>query len=422
MFFRNKLFLIAATILVVSVGLSALAYQVTHSQAIVDAAHAPATTAAEVKMSEGGSEVHISTTSHNVTKSSMADMSQTSSTLPLESDPAKILGVQSDPQTNFPGIGWVRLGYPSCGWGNLRGSVLRSTVAHYHTQGIRVLLTVCQGADNNSLYDPAPLQDAAQGGADAVQCGNEEMKQDASVSFLYIPPAHFARFYALCEQAVHAVRPGVPVLLGSLDPHVGGVDYWPLVNQVNYLNQMQLAMNTQVYPGGNWDWHTQILGLIDSWHNGYPNSSVNSLAGLFSFWAQQFGVSMDSGALGHHLWVVEGTGCFKGCGIDSSSGYEVAVSHIMTLITDVQTAMHSGVPFFYFSGKDFVSAGYYWPIGVLSVNGHAKPLRQDLGMGSVTLGMTCGGQQVTVSDQETLLAKMYQGCTLPYNYLSVLFS
>jgi hypothetical protein len=338
--------------------------------------------------------------------------------LPAES-PAQILGIQSTPGQNYPGIGWVRLGYPSCGWGNLYGSVLRDTIADYHRQGIRVLLTICQGQDNASLYNTQPLQDAAQGGADAVQCGNEEMKQDASVSFLYIKPQDFAKFYDLCQQAVHAVNPNTPVLLGSLDPHVGGVDYQPLLNQVAYLNAMQQAMNTQVHPGGHWDWHTQTLGLIDSWHNGYPDSSVNSLYGLFQFWAQQFNVNLDSGALGKHLWVVEGTGCFKGCGLDQTS-YVLALAHILTLITDVQTAMKYQVPFFYFSGEDFTSAGYYWPIGVLDESGHPKPLRQDLAMGAITLTLNCAGSNVTVQNQEQLLAKMYQGCTLPSNYVSIL--
>src|SRR5205823_4714550 len=160
--------------------------------------------------------------------------------LPVQS-PAKVLGVQADPNTPFPGIGWVRLGYPTCGWGNLYGDVLRSTIQDYHTRGIRVLLTICQGPNDARLYNTQPLADAAQGLADAVQCGNEEMKQDPNVAFLYIPPENFARFYDLCERTVHAVRSDIPVLLGSLDPHVGGVDYQPLIDQAAYLNQMQYA-------------------------------------------------------------------------------------------------------------------------------------------------------------------------------------
>ena len=314
----------------------------------------------------------------------------------------------------------MRLGYPTCGWGNLRGDVLKKTVENYHIQGVRVLLTVCQRKDDNSLYDTKPLNDTAQGNADAVQCGNEEMKYDPSVAFLYIPPDHFARFFDLCERAVHAVRSDIPVLLGSLDPHVGGIDYWPLVNQANYLNQMQDAMNSSIHPGGHWDWHSQTLGLIDSWHNGYPNGYTNSLYGLFQFWAQQFGVDLNSGQLGKHLWVVEGTGCFKGCGVNPYNGWEVAVSHILALITDVQTSMSYKVPFFYFSGQDFMDQGIYWPIGIKTPGGGEKPLRQDLGMGARSLNLTCGSRSVTVTSQEDLLAKLYSGCALPDNYVGIL--
>jgi hypothetical protein len=331
--------------------------------------------------------------------------------------PDKILGIEGSVGTNFSGVTWVRLGYPSCGWGDLSGATLRATIESYHKAGIRVLLTVCQGHNNASLFNTAAFNDAAQGNADAVQCGNEQMKQDASVSFLYIPPDRFAKFYDLCEHAIHAVRSDIPVLLGSLDPHVGGVDYQPLVDQTNYLDQMQDAMNSTVHPGGSWDWHKQTLGLIDSWHNGYPDGSVNSLAGLFAFWAQQFGVGVNSGDLGKHLWVVEGTGCFKGCGVNSDSSRDVAIAHILALITDVQTAQNAHVPLFYFSGKDFMDQGIYWPIGVLDINGHPKPIRQDLSMGAVRLTMTCGSKMDTVFSQLGLLSHLYSGCSLPGNYL-----
>jgi|SRR5450755_998952 len=344
-------------------------------------------------------------------------------TLPVVHNTRQILGVEGDPTVSYHNIPWVRLGYPTCGWGKLTGSVLKKTIDRYHMQGTRVLLTFCQGTHNPArVYDERQLKDAAQGGPDAVQCGNEEMKVDASVSFLYVNPTDFARFYNACASAMHAVRPDIPVLLGSLDPHVGGVDYYPLYNQVGYLNQMQYAMNTVVHPGGHWDWHTQTLGLIDSWHNGYPGAGVNSLAGLFAFWAQQFGVDLNSGALGKHLWVVEGTGCFKGCGVDPYSSYQVAVSHILALITDVQTAMNYSIPLFYFSGKDFMDAGIYWPIGVLDIKGHPKPIRQDLWMGARILYMTCGNKVVAVKDQEDLLGRMYANCALPADYASVLWS
>jgi hypothetical protein len=337
--------------------------------------------------------------------------------LPPVEAPAKVLGIQGDQGTSYTGISWVRLAYPTCGNGNLKGTTLRSTIEKYHKAGVRVLLTFCQGS-NEHLYDAAQLVDAAQGLADAVQCGNEEMKLDPSVAFLYITPDNFARFYDACQSIMHAVRPEIPVLLGSLDPHVGGIDTQLIEGQVSYLNQMQDAMNTTVHPGGHWDWHTQTLGLIDSWHNGYPTASVNSLGALFTFWAQQFNVDLNSGQLGKHLWVVEGTGCFKGCGVPASNA-AVATAHILTLITDVQTALKSGVPFFYFSGKDFISAGYYWPIGVLDIHGKAKPIRQDLPMGARVLSLTCAGKQVTVREQLQLLARLYDGCALQSDYYNV---
>ena len=341
-------------------------------------------------------------------------------TLPTVS-PSQVRGVDGSADTSYPGISWRRVGYPTCGWGNLTGKTLFDTIQNYHKQGIRVLLTVCQGSNNN-VYNPKQLADAAQGRPDAVQCGNEEMKYDPSVAFLYIEPQNFAKFYDACEHAMHAVRSDIPVLLGSLDPHVGGIDYQPLVNQAAYLNEMQQAMNTVVHPGGHWDWHTQTLGLIDSWHNGYPDGNTNSLYHLFDFWAQQFGVDLNSGALGKHLWVVEGTGCFKGCGVDPNNSYQVAVSHILSLITNAQTAIQYKVPIFYFSGKDFISAGYYWPIGLLDMGGHPKPIRQDLGMGGRVLALSCGSKSVNVVNQEELLAKMYAGCALQGNYASVVYS
>jgi hypothetical protein len=200
------------------------------------------------------------------------------------------------------------------------------------------------------------------------------------------------------------------------------VDTQALLDQVHYLDAMQQAMNTIVHPGGHWNWRTQTLGLIDSWHNGYPNTSVNSLYGLFSFWAQQLGVDLKSGQLGKYLWVVEGTGCFKGCGIDANNAAEVAISHTLTLITDVQTAMKYKVPFFYFSGEDFESVGYYWPIGILDMHGNPKPIRQDLALGARKLELSCSSGKVSVVDQLQLLVRMYGGCALPANYAAIIAS
>ncbi|HEX3641104.1 MAG TPA: hypothetical protein VHV10_07430 [Ktedonobacteraceae bacterium] len=335
-------------------------------------------------------------------------------------DISKILGIDVSIDTSadkeYPGIFWVRMGYPNCGNGNLQGQVLKDTLQYYHKKGVRVLMTICQNNSQN-IDDTGPFNDVAQSHPDAVQCGNEEMKQDAAVSFLYSPPDRFAKFYDLCEHTIHSVDQNIPVVLGSLDPHVAGPDYQLMVNQVNYLNQMQAAMNSTVHPGGNWDWHNQSLGLIDSWHNGYMGS--NNLAGIFNFWAQQFQIDPNSGQLGKHLWVVEGTGCFKGCGLYNNT--QVAIAHILTVISDVQTAMQAQVPLFVFSGKDFIDQGVNWPIGVLDGGGNSKPLRQDLGMGARTLTLSCpDGSSPAVADQEQLLAKLYSHCSLPSNYAAIL--
>ena len=333
--------------------------------------------------------------------------------------PSQILGVVSDSQHPFKGIPWVRLSYITCFPDNVKGAVLKSTVAQFHSMGVRVMLSLCQWATDSRLFNTSIMNDAAQGGADAVQCGNEQMKAGQYNS--YVPPNIFAKFYDMCQSAMHAVRPEIPIIIGALDPHVGGIDYYPLVQQAGYLDSMQYYMNTSVHPGGHWNWRSQIVGLIDSWHNGYPSQAVNSLYGLFNFWAQQFGVNLDSGDLGKHLWVIEGTGCIYGCGIATDS-YDLAVSHIMTLITDVQTTMRYKVPFFYFSARDFFSQGSFWPMGVRDQYDHPKPLRQDLWMGARTLTMSCASGHMVVSSQEDMLAKMYAGCSLPYNFIGILES
>ncbi len=337
--------------------------------------------------------------------------------LPVQ-NPSQILGIEGNPGTNFTGIPWVRLAYKTCNAkSGISGAALKGVVGNYHKEGIRVLLTYCQGIGKH-LFDQAQLNDAALSLPDAVQCGNEEMKLDPAVAFLYVAPQNFATFYNACSTTMHVVRPEIPILLGSLDPHVGGIDVQQIQSQVDYLNQVQTAMNKTVHPGGHWDWRTQIVGLIDSWHNGYPDASVNNLASLFTFWAQQFHVDLNSGQLGKHLWVVEGTGCFKGCGVDESA-QGVAIAHILSLITDVQTVVKYKTPFFYFSGRDFTDQGYYWPIGVLDAHDKDKPIRQDLSAGARTLILSCPTGKVTVGLQLQLLAKLYAHCSLPANYFSI---
>jgi predicted small secreted protein len=336
--------------------------------------------------------------------------------------PETVLGIQGNPHISYPGIPWVRLSYPTCGSGSLRGPVgqiLKNTIQSYHNQGIHVMLTYCQTA-GGSLFDTNRLNDAALGGADAVQCGNEQMKQSSATT--YVTPERFAKLFDLCQSAMHVVRPGIPIILGAMDPLVVADDNAKLTNQVHYLDAMQSAMNTSVHPGGTWNWRSQILGVIDSWHNGYPSAATNNLYQLFVFWSQQLHIDINSGDLGKHLWVIEGTGCVNGCGIDASNPREAAISHILTLITDVQTTMKYHVPFFYFSGTDFYIGQTSWPLGILDVNGHPKPLRQDLQMGARTLEMSCSSAKTRVADREQLLAKLYSGCTLPTNYVSTLES
>jgi len=345
----------------------------------------------------------------------------TPATTPSRLPTTSILGVQGDASTitSFPGIPWVRLGYSTCISNNLNGQVLKDTINSYHSQGMHVLLTYCQ-TSGNSLFDTKLLDDAAQGGADAVQCGNEQMKQSAAT--LYVTPENFARFFDLCQSTMRAVQPGIPIILGAMDPWVVPNDNNHLMNQANYLDAMQSAMNSSVHPGGNWSWRSQILGLIDSWHNGYPDPHTNNLYQLYLFWAQQLHIDINSGDLGKHLWTVEGTACVSNCGLDVSNAREIALSHIITLITDVQTTLKLHVPFFYFSGKDFDAAQTGPILGILDMNGHAKPLRQDLQMNARTLNISCVTGNTQVADQELLLAKLYSGCIPPANYADILES
>ncbi len=400
---KGKFLIIAIVVLVCSTLVVAFAYRTATT------AHLAPTATTTVK-----------TPSVGRTPTTQATTLPTPTPTPLPLGP--VLGIESSLTTTYSNIPWVRFGYPTCGVSKLSGIALKTAIADEHSQGVSVLVTTCQ-TRGASLYDTNTLLDIADSGANAVQCGNEQMKYDPG-NTSYVPPENFARYFDLCEHTMHAVRPDMPVLLGSLDPHVGGIDYQPLVNQVNYLNAMQTAMNSIVHPGGHWSWRSEALGLIDSWHNGYPNQYTNSLYGLFLFWAQQFNVDLNRGQLGQHIWVVEGTGCYEGCGINPSSPYQVAVSHILTLVTDVQTALRYKVPFFYFSGKDFfftVSRNIA-PFGILNVDGHPKPIRQDLPMGARSLAMSCSNRQVIVLDQEQLLSKLYEGCRLPNNYLSILTS
>ena len=125
-------------------------------------------------------------------------------TYPPLVSPSQVLGVVADTQTPFKGIPWVRVSYATC-VGTTKGAALKNTIAQFHSQGVRVMLSLCQWATDLRLYDMSIINDAAQGGADAVQCGNEQMK--AGQYNRYVPPAIFAKFFDLCGQAMHACAP-----------------------------------------------------------------------------------------------------------------------------------------------------------------------------------------------------------------------
>jgi hypothetical protein len=405
---KGPILLIAVLVLVGSLGLAALAYRAALPPSQQgDAPPTPSTAT-------------VTATQAGAAPSPTVVVTPTATPTPSPTrDPATILGVDGQLAATVGHLHWVRFGARTCGYFGLQGAALKAAIVRLHAAGIHVLLTLCQpGAGPPQLYNTAIIRDAASAGADAVQCGNEQMKQDLMT--VYVTPQRFARFYDLCAQAVQTLDPGAKVILGSVDPLVVPYDYSKLMVRVEYLNEMQAAMNTLVHPGGSWSWRSQTLGLIDSWHNGYPGDYVNNLYGLLSFWSQQLGVSLNSGRLGEHLWIVEGTGCFKGCGLNEGDASEVAIAHIFSLITDVQTAMSYKVPFFYFSGMDFVIGNQLWPIGLLSTAGHPKPLRQDLPPGARTLTLACPSGQMQVSTQPALLAALYRGCQVPGNYRSLL--
>jgi hypothetical protein len=396
------------SVIIGSVLLAVLAYQVTvltWSRAALTSQSHPSSTANATSTTSSANAIPTTVPTINASPSTILP-----SALAPVVNPASVHGIDAGPPSLYPGIPWTRISYVSCG-SSLSGGALRNTIQFNHLQGVRVLLLFCQRPGN--LLALGPINDIAHSGADAIECGNEQMKHNAYDT--YVPPDAFARFFDLCERTIHSSNPGVPVLLGSVDPLVGGIDYGPLQDRVSYLNEVQFAMNSSVHPGGNWSWRSQTIGIIDSWHNGFPSSAVNSLGALLSFWAGQFG-----GDLGHHIWVVEGTGCVSGCGIGGT--YQISVAHILTLILDVLTARNYGVPFFYFSGEDFFQQGQggFWPMGVLDGNGHPKGLRQDLGLGARALVLSCPGGSVRVIAQEPLLADLYRGCSPPGNYVGIL--
>src|SRR5262249_39887230 len=92
-----------------------------------------------------------------------------------------ILGVESNILTKYSNIPWVRYGYPTCGGNSLSGDALKTWINVRHSEGVHILITTCQ-ANNSSLLDQKPIQALVESGADAVQCGNEQMKYDPGLT------------------------------------------------------------------------------------------------------------------------------------------------------------------------------------------------------------------------------------------------
>jgi len=65
-------------------------------------------------------------------------------TYPPAVSPAATLGIVADTQHPFAGIPWVRLGYGTCFGNVMKGNLLKTTIAQFHSQGVRVMLSLCQ--------------------------------------------------------------------------------------------------------------------------------------------------------------------------------------------------------------------------------------------------------------------------------------
>src|SRR5437868_6754068 len=130
-FIRKPSTIIAVMVLLAGIVLSVLAYRITIGRHLL-----------------GGNAIPAPTVT--VTAAATATPAKTTPGLPPVQDPAQILGIQGDQDSSYPGISWVRLGYPTCGWWDLRGKVLQNTIQAYHKAGTRVLLTVCQRGNNAS--------------------------------------------------------------------------------------------------------------------------------------------------------------------------------------------------------------------------------------------------------------------------------
>src|SRR5271157_4209409 len=191
---KSRFLIIALIVLVCSTLIAAFAYRTATTASVM-----PSPTATKAV------KIPIATPSLAITPTIQPSPTPT----PIPS--GSILGVESNLLTKYTDIPWVRYGYPTCGVNTLSGDALKTWITIRHSEGVHILITTCQ-VNGASLFDPKPLQALVESGADAVQCGNEQIKYDPG-NTSYVPPAQFARYFDLCEHTVHAMRPDIPVLL-----------------------------------------------------------------------------------------------------------------------------------------------------------------------------------------------------------------
>ncbi len=132
--FQKKFLIALTTVIIASILLAVLAYQltlVTLTQTRADQAH---------RGSQG-----LQATSTAVAASSSTPSSLSTSAL----NPGSVLGIDSGPPSLYPGISWTRVNYTTCGAPQMAGSALKSTIQLDHLQG-SMLCSCC--ASSRVIY------------------------------------------------------------------------------------------------------------------------------------------------------------------------------------------------------------------------------------------------------------------------------
>src|SRR5579872_3264097 len=137
---RKRFALIASLVVIISVVVVTFAYHFSAPQAKGDPLKKQPTVTAIVSKP---TLTPIITPTPIPPTQTPAGITPTPTLLPAP-NPTTVLGIDSNPGQYFAGISWIRLGYPSCGFGDLNGAHLRTTMQNYHNLGLHVLLIVCQ--------------------------------------------------------------------------------------------------------------------------------------------------------------------------------------------------------------------------------------------------------------------------------------